>query len=247
MFANAHNEYLEAAAEWGLPGLAALAWGLWVLFRKLRRDLARGSPRADAALAAGGVLALALLAAAHFPFRLGVVAFPALLLLARALAPEPADGAAAAERGVSGRALAWALAALLALAVAGQVWRAGNRLEANRILHQVEQVSVATAGRAPAALYWANVKLLRRAAYHDPADSRILLALGGQYLLLGRPEEAIEAYRVALAVEPRPEIYLNLGRAQAILGDREAARESFRRAALLDRRLLPAIPRDYQP
>ena len=247
MFANAHNEYLEVAAEWGLPGLAALGWGLWLLIARLRRGLVRGPPREDAALAAAGVLALAVLAAAHFPFRLGVVAFPALLLLAWALAPEAAAGEAGAARGVSGRALAWSLVALLALAVAGQVVRAGHRLEANRILHQVEQVSVAAAGRAPAALFWANVKLLARAQRLDPADARIPLAIGGQYLLLGRPEEALEAYREALAVEPRPEIYLNLGRAQAAAGDPEAARESFRRAALLDRRLLPAIPREFQP
>jgi tetratricopeptide (TPR) repeat protein len=139
------------------------------------------------------------------------------------------------------------LVALVALAVAGQAVRAGHRLEANRILHQVEQVSVAAAGRAPAALFWANVKLLARARRLDPADARIPLAIGGQYLLLGRPKEALEAYREALAVEPRPEIYLNLGRAQAAAGDPEAARESFRRAALLDRRMRPAIPQEFQP
>ena len=245
MFANAHNEVLEVAAEWGLPGLAALFWGLWVLVGRLRRGLTGGAPRDDAGLNAAGVLALALLAAAHFPFRLGLVAFPALLLLARALAPEPAaraEGAKAGARGVGGRVLAWAAVALVALALAGQWVRTDRRLEAARILRQVEQISVAVAGRVPPTLYWANLKLLERARRLDPADSRIPLAAGGQYLLLGRTGEAIEAYREALAVAPRAEIYLNLGRAQAIAGDVEAARESFRRAVLLDRRLLPAVP-----
>jgi len=247
MFANAHNEVLEVAAELGLPGLAALAWGLWVLAGSLRRGLARGDPRNDAGLTVAGVLALALLAAAHFPFRLGLIAFPALLLLARALAPETAagEGEERGGRGVGGKVLAWVLVALVALALAGQWVRTGRRLDAARILRQVEQISVAAAGRAPATLYWANVKLLQRARRLDPADSRIPLAAGGQYLLLGRTEEAIEAYHEALAVAPRAEIYLNLGRAQALAGDREAARESFRRAVLLDRRLRPAIPAEH--
>lgn len=249
MFANAHNEFLEVAAEWGLPGLAALLWGLWVLAGRLRRGLVGGMPRDDAALAVAGVLALALLATAHFPFRLGLVAFPALLLLARALAPEPAEGAKGVEVGAGkegGRWFAWAATALVVLALAGQCVRTDRRLEAARILRQVEQISVAAAGRAPATLYWANLKLLERAHRLYPADSRIPLAAGGQYLLLGRTDEAIEAYREALAVAPRAEIYLNLGRAHAIAGDVEEARENFGRAVLLDRRLRPAVPLDYQ-
>lgn len=73
VFANAHNEVLEVAAEWGIPGLAALGWGLWTLFAALRR-------RANA-LAWAGTAALAVLCLAHFPFRLALVAFPALLFL----------------------------------------------------------------------------------------------------------------------------------------------------------------------
>jgi O-antigen ligase len=77
VFANAHNEYLEAVAEWGLPGIAALAWGLWVLAAALRR--ARGED--GQALAWAGVAALAVLAFVYFPFRIALTAFPALLFL----------------------------------------------------------------------------------------------------------------------------------------------------------------------
>lgn len=76
-FANAHNEYLEVAAEWGLPGLLALAWGLWVLFGALRRE--RGNEAR--ALAWAGTAALALLSLVDFPFRVALVGFPALLFL----------------------------------------------------------------------------------------------------------------------------------------------------------------------
>jgi len=77
VFANAHNEYLEAVADWGLLAIPALAWGLWVLVVALRR--ARGEP--GQALAWAGVGALAVLSLAYFPFRIALLAFPALLFL----------------------------------------------------------------------------------------------------------------------------------------------------------------------
>lgn len=99
MFADAHNELIQAAAEWGLPGVAALAWGLWVLLAAVRRRFAAArppeEPPEDGALAAGGTLVLALLALGHFPFRVALVGFPALLLLAWILAPPPAEEGAA--------------------------------------------------------------------------------------------------------------------------------------------------------
>jgi O-antigen ligase len=82
-FANAHNEYLEVAAEWGFPGLAALGWGIWTLLAALRRGMSaqEGDLGGEGALAWAGTAALALLALAHFPFRVALVAFPALLFL----------------------------------------------------------------------------------------------------------------------------------------------------------------------
>lgn len=77
VFANAHNEYLEAAAEWGIVGIAALAWALWVLLAALRR--LRGDE--GQALAWAGVAALAVLALVYFPFRSALIAWPALLFL----------------------------------------------------------------------------------------------------------------------------------------------------------------------
>jgi O-antigen ligase len=75
-FDNAHNEFLEAAAEWGIPGLLALGWGLWVLLGALRRV----APE-DRSLAWAGTTALAALSLVDFPFRVALVAFPALLFL----------------------------------------------------------------------------------------------------------------------------------------------------------------------
>jgi O-antigen ligase len=81
-FANAHNEVLETAADWGIPGLLALVWGLWVLLGALRRDAAGAAPAdGDRTLAWAGAAALAVLSLVDFPFRVALVAFPALLFL----------------------------------------------------------------------------------------------------------------------------------------------------------------------
>jgi O-antigen ligase len=80
-FENAHNEVLDVGADLGVPGLLALGWGIWVLFGALRR-LSALRDRPEVALAWGGTAALALLSLFQFPFRVALVAFPALLFLA---------------------------------------------------------------------------------------------------------------------------------------------------------------------
>jgi O-antigen ligase len=92
-FANAHNELLEAGAEWGIPGLLALAWALWALLAALR---APGRAPEDRALAWAGTAALGILSLFDFPFRIALVAFPALLFLSWVLSrEEPGEGLAA--------------------------------------------------------------------------------------------------------------------------------------------------------
>ena len=83
VFSNAHNEYLEVGAEWGIPGLLALAWGLWVVFQAARS-------KEDQSLTWSGLTALAVLSLAYFPFHVALVAFPALLFLAWVLRPDEA-------------------------------------------------------------------------------------------------------------------------------------------------------------
>jgi O-antigen ligase len=91
LFTNAHNDVLEAAAEWGLPGVLALAWGLWVLLGALRRKTGdTGGEPEDRALAWAGVASLAVLSLVDFPFRTALVGFPALLFLSWVLRREDA-------------------------------------------------------------------------------------------------------------------------------------------------------------
>ncbi len=72
-FANAHNDYLEALAEWGLWGAVALVAALVILARRLR-GFARDGAVADRALALAGCAACAVLALASFPLRIALTA-----------------------------------------------------------------------------------------------------------------------------------------------------------------------------
>lgn len=80
MFSNAHNELLEVAAETGLPGLAALAFGVWILIGRTRCVGSVDGEPGDPGLAWGGLGVLAVLSLAHFPFRIALTAYPAILL-----------------------------------------------------------------------------------------------------------------------------------------------------------------------
>lgn len=117
-FVNAHDEPLEVGADSGVPGLLALAWALGVLAVAARARLAPAAGgangaregregregdggeagerrrRAGFALAAAGLGALGVLSLVDFPFRVALVAFPALLFLAWTIQPAAAEAAA---------------------------------------------------------------------------------------------------------------------------------------------------------
>lgn len=263
MFANAHNEILEVAAEWGIPGLLALVWGIWVVVRQIHRWGNRGeegeepdeaSP-GDHALAWAGLTLLAVLSLTYFPFRVALVAYPALVLLAWILGPAEADSAAekgaseAGDReGLRGRTVVWLLLPLLIAALVLQGRRYSHQWRAARILRAVEVVTLQMVrrGRGNPGLLWRHVRLLEEAARLDGANVGIPLAEGSQYRLLRRYDEAQDAYRRALALEPRPEIWLNLGAAQTAAGDGQAARESFLKAVKLDPRMRTQVPEPHR-
>jgi tetratricopeptide (TPR) repeat protein len=262
-FANAHNDLLEAAAEWGAIGLLALAWALFVLARVLLRwraagraeeapeTVRRGWDLALAALAGGAVLAVG-----QFPFHLALVAYPDLVLSAwifrrGAEVPhlaEASEGSEAAEEGAgAGRPawLPWLAAGLAALALVAHTGRAQDRLAASKQLRVVKVVSeqMAGAGRAVDQLMAGNFRLLRDAERRDPSELGVATALAGQYMLLEQYDQAIAEYRELLEREPRPEIYLNLGRALRESGRDDEARDAFEKAV----RLAPGLRSELPP
>lgn len=145
---------------------------------------------------------------------------------------------------MKGRALVWPLAIVLVLALLGQTLRWRNRLLGSRLLREVDVRSTAalSVGRASPQLMADNLEALRKAAPLVPADMRIALARGTQYLFLTNLTAAVASYEEALALDPRPQGYLFLGRAQWLAGKQDEARRNFAVAVRLDSRLANQIP-----
>jgi tetratricopeptide (TPR) repeat protein len=263
-FANAHNELLEVGAEWGVLGWIALAWALWMLVLAALRGMGEG-PASRRGFALGALASFAVLSVGQFPFRLAIAAYPALVLMAwifrtadeEAPAPggAPDEEASRPDRGrlasrVGGRLGvrlgAGGLAAVLAVALVGQTGRWIDRVGASKRLRVVEAMTAratAAAGQVPPEVIRGNVRLLQRARELDPSDVAAPSGLAAQYLLSGNAARAEELYLEALALEPRPELYLNLGRARLATGEREAAIEVLRVAVRLNPSLRSEIPR----
>ncbi len=136
---------------------------------------------------------------------------------------------------MKGRTLAGLWALLVVAALVLQTHRAANRLRASKTLLRTEQETVAssTSGHLDPLLLRTNLVRLRAAAKQDPVEVRIPIAIGTMHLLLHNPHEAIAAYRRALEVEERYEIYQNLAEAQRRAGDLKGAKQSHETALKL--------------
>ncbi len=140
---------------------------------------------------------------------------------------------------MTGRTASWVLVAVLTTATLLQVTRGLRKWRAVALTTAVERVSIGAAerGRMTPQLFDYNLDRLARAARLDPANVLVPILRGGQYLLMGRTEPALEAYDEAMALEPRAEIYMNQGRALRLANDDAAAEVAFRTAIRLNRRL----------
>lgn len=84
-FINAHNDLLEAGAEWGIPGLLAVLWAGWLLARKLKIRWTAGEgssgPPAVRGFEVAALAAMVVVALGNFPFHVALIAWPWLLVL----------------------------------------------------------------------------------------------------------------------------------------------------------------------
>lgn len=214
--ADAHNDWLQTAAETGFLGLAlwAAVFGL-----ALRAAWRRGG--AAGAAVAGGLAAFGVQACFHFPW--AIVPSAALLLLGLG-----ATAAWSEEEPFPLPPWPMQVAALLALLAVGLTWRQAN---ASACLNSGVAAQASVATRA------LGLPLLHKAAQLDPADERAWNRLGAAQLAAGKPEDAVESFQAALQALPTlPEAWANLGLALGTAGSLEPAETVCRQAVALNPR-----------
>jgi len=146
----AHNDYVQAAAEMGLAGVAAILWLVvalvWSGVQQLRRQ--RDGHKRLAALALyAGVVAFATDATVNFPAHLPASGLSAVLFLGLAHAPYFGGHSFSFKLGLPARRLVGALVLIFVLGssvVALRAWsadlhlEAGNRLVSQGLFHEAQ-------------------------------------------------------------------------------------------------------------
>src|SRR6187549_522674 len=133
-------------------------------------------------------------------------------------------------------ALPWILPAALLAAFAGHLKTSADIVRAQRLIRAVEGRTMAmiASGKLQRPLIVSHIAALEDARQLDPAEVASRVALGSEHFLLSEFPKAREAYEDALRLEPRPEIYLNLGKSYFAAGDAESSKTYFARAVKLD-------------
>jgi O-antigen ligase len=252
-FGQAHCDYLQLAAEAGVPAaLAAIAAVALLLVGLLRRAWRTADPEL---ILLGAVIATAaLMALTWFPLQLPTTALP--IVLASGLAwrrlrtetPGPPDPPIDRRLRVTAQVLATLLLLGAAAPEVGR-YRAERQLRtltalAHALLAQPGQVR--DARRILTSLDAAALAI----APALPGDARAPILAGSSLLVAGDADGALQRYERALALGERAEIVLNQGRAFVLRGDRQDAvqdavhdaRMAFVRAAWVSPPLLEAVP-----
>ncbi|MCE5278250.1 MAG: tetratricopeptide repeat protein [Planctomycetaceae bacterium] len=183
-------------------------------------------------LAAGGLLAAAILALRRFPSAgfLGVAYF---LLLAPTSSVLPIDDLMCEHRTYL------PLAAVTILAVAGAYWLWVRPVRANRLVHHSAAVVVAVAvalalGLATAARngdYQSELSIWQDTVRKRPQNARAHHNVGQAYFVLGQTNLAIAQYRMALELKKDfPLAYVNLGNALMRLDLKDQALQCYQQA-----------------
>jgi O-antigen ligase len=239
----AHDDFLERAAETGIPGLLALgALGAGVAMA-IGRRLKSGDAgtRVSSAAGAGAWASLGALCLASFPFEMpATIALAGLALGLVATDPPPPEGAPPAlarPPGVLSRAVAYALLAAGLVALPCVALRAERSVRASRWLGVAERALARgsrerrdRADRRSDALP-AAADALRRVRALSPRDVRADIRTAQTCLLQSRPADAIRACDDALTIEPYSPNAMAYRAASALAaGDADAARRDATRA-----------------
>ncbi|HSY52292.1 MAG TPA: O-antigen ligase family protein [Thermoanaerobaculia bacterium] len=256
-----HNDHLQVAAETGLPGYALFLAAIGVCVVRRRRDGAT-TPEAAFAWALRWPLATVIfvICLAQFPLEL---AAPRLMFLTlgalcvtwgvgrrgsgvgeessiRDAAPTPDTQHPTPARFLSG---AIALVALIAAAI-GIDQLCIEPYRDNLTMRVVRQRSAQAESfdqMRAASLARTNLHDLDLVARERRLDPEWYLLYGGNCEILGRWTEAADAYTRALAIDDRPEIYVNRGLLMLRMGRTDAAVADLATAARFDPRVASGL------
>lgn len=217
-----HNDYLQVAAELGIPGLlllvGVLSAILWDGARACRR--AAGRERALRAGSLGGLAALLTAALFGYPLHTATGLFLLAALSALAVVPAASQGA---EGSAPARRPRWQMVLLVAVTALG-FWQAANLLRvyaASLHLHRGTEALLRGDSRGA-------IDALERAHQVSPRDSQTHTMLGQAYLATGRADLALPHLRAGLAGFDSAPLRMLLGRAHLALGQAQAGEEILR-------------------
>lgn len=140
------------------------------------------------------------------------------------------------------------LPAIFAAWVVAQVGRAADLMRAQHILWSVDRrtMEMIRTRDLDKIKLRGNLEALDAARKLDYVEVAIPALQGGQHLMLGEIERARLAYVVALQLEPRPEVLINLGKVCYRQGATKRAAKYFAQAVLLDPRMMSEVPEDFR-
>ena len=265
-FSEAHDDYLQLAAECGVPALLAALAALGLLLASLGGKLARDdgdddATRAESVVIVGLVTSGAVAALAWFPLQLASTAPVLLLALGRGwrliadeqrvvapgsdAADERADGAVLEQPSVRA-ARTFAAAVLILIVLVPELRRYGAERDLARATGLARGYLASKGAATPRMLDDARAAA-RASAAVLPADPRPVLAAGAIELVAKKPQDALAHYRDAMALGERAETGLNAGRALAMLDQRPEALAAFVRTGWLSPYLVFSMPTAAQP
>jgi len=214
-----HNDYLQIAAELGIPGLLLLGGALALLLRDgtAAARQAQGTERAWRAGCLGGLVGVLTAGMVGYPLHTASGLYMAVSMAALAVVTPAHRGTAPAA---APRWQWWLLVVVTALGF----WQSARLLQTYAASLHLHRGSEALLRRdLPAAM-----DALERAHQVSPRDSQVRLALGRAYGLNGRPDLALSHLRAGLHGFDGAPLRTLLGNAHALLGQDQMAEEMFR-------------------
>jgi len=213
----AHNDYVQAASELGIAGIAVLVWGLVVLSKSIRMRF-RHATDADSLCVLvsclSGLIGVAVFAATNFPFHLIAHALVFMFLLAAVVGADDAGRAQFRQWHVpQHRPLKIAVSIFVAafgilfLACLMRPYAADYHVSAARLLGSAERRSDA------------ELAELHTAVLIEPRNGSIRALLGRAYRVRGMMDEAKKAFARALEDYDAAWVHIDYGAACEAQGE----------------------------